>query len=1763
VSTDARIASLLAFAESRMSMASADCGRDRGQFADGNNCQAGGNGSEEKQPSQTGLRLRNGIASGLTTMTVTKQQLLNDRPFKGATKMEQIIVRSPRDVAKVARDKFGINDLETTLRVGASVHEGSSAVVFARHGGAITVESMQPLDHENKELGSCRVIVTLNKMSEKSVHYDYLGLDKHAIDAVDGKKFSDRRIASEMMSRMLDSMSTAERAGFDTAETSAAGKGTGDGNIDHSTGELRGYKLWPTFGFDGEIPERWASTVPHDVMHPDAVASQKAGTLTVQQLWQTRKGEEWWKINGQAMAMSVNFKDKSSLGYKRYSKLLAMQASKSARREKRDIVEWAMFHGIERRTQLQFAFSDSEDNGCGRNGGQFAPGNHCQAGGRNPAPPEKHISAIVAEVKKGVKENAPILNFSKSKIAREQPFTTTNDIEHLQLIQPKLLAEIGKRAGVKSVEQILRVGAALSSGSSITVNPKKNGGYDSIEIVSTQHLDSQNKDLGDCTVHVSLRHNDGADKPYVHYGILGVSDKAADSIRAGRLTETRMGAAVMDRMVDSLLTAEKIGCHLADTYAAGRGPGEAGTYTHSPHYAGQMRGYKLWPTFGFDGDVPDRSIAAIPKEALSEEAKQSIDSGKGLKIQQLIATRDGESWWKKHGTPGDLVLDFKKKDSLGYKRFKRLAEFLDRRKSREDKRDFMEWALYESRGGNFEEYESRASCIRDSKGRFASGNDCQEGGDAPIPAALKSTKDYNAGSEKLSKKPPFPAAAKLENLMVSNPAATTKFVKESGIKSYDNLLKIVCGDEKGAEVELYGEEDQISALAVRPMHPEDGPIDRSGGYAFANVGLYNDGYKKVVEYQNFNVTGTANADLYQDTPESIAARNRAGAEAIKGMVTSMTAAMAAGFDEAQLMAAGSGRGPDNANRPGFKGYRLWPQIGFDGHVPDRTCDVIHSEIGDDLSREAKESYAADGSFSVQQLWASKAGERWWKDYGGPVDLSFDFKDKSSLGYKRYERFKKFFDRSSDSRSYSEWVISGVGVDPSEWPGFPPSSIETREASLLAFVESRDGDCIREDGGRFGEGNQCQAGGTGTAAPERTRIGMPFVKPKGGSLVTTAQDLVRPMVDKLGFKDKEIDLEKIAIIDQPGADVRVYPARNTDSLMPAKINFVSEIPLGDGIPGKCTVDVSVVKYGGNKNPNVYYEYFGVDKKAAAAVKRGSFPLYRITAKLMDLMTSSLEHSERNGVTKAETFGSKEEDGAAPGELAGFRLWPKFGFDGEVPTHVLRNIPNSILTPRAAAKFREKPQDLTVQDVIETPAGRKWWNQNGDEVPLMLHFGKKDTLGYKRFEKMKSMAKKLRDEGRSFEIMAVMMLDAKVEQRGEDCGRDADGKFGSGNTCSLLSGLEELLGDHEAQTGKDFPDLRYDDGTQTEIARKLHQMKVSETDLAELVKKMGGEPARTRATIVHPNIHFTVVSHTGKDLYHIDLGYEEANIYPTGASVSHDADKITAAASKVFPKTYFRKGTDFQTTTHDDSSGFKSKRRSVDAREASLLAFVQSRNCGVGPGGFQKGNTCATGAAIDTAKGAVKGAAEGVLATIGLSWLPSHVAAGAAIGGGIGAVKGLYDNQMHPTRVMKRITDIGSSEEKIAEMVKKLGGSPASSAHLGKRGISLHIKDKDGNHVFTVDVDRDSATVYPRRPTGELTNSEIDSVKAIAQKGLPSHVDIVVKSHSWHYTAKLARKGFVITAKTAGAFVASFAGPTVVDTLVGDAAYALAKRFPKKV
>jgi hypothetical protein len=77
-----------------------------------------------------------------------------------------------------------------------------------------------------------------------------------------------------------------------------------------------------------------------------------------------------------------------------------------------------------------------------------------------------------------------------------------------------------------------------------------------------------------------------------------------------------------------------------------------------------------------------------------------------------------------------------------------------------------------------------------------------------------------------------------------------------------------------------------------------------------------------------------------------------------------------------------------------------------------------------------------------------------------------------------------------------------------------------------------------------------------------------------------------------------------------------------------------------------------------------------------------------------------YAAKNGVKRIETVAAKSDT------MNGYYVWPKHGFEGNIPTDLVEKI---------RKRFKD-PNMKTMQDIFDKPGGNSYWKTNGKEIYL---------------------------------------------------------------------------------------------------------------------------------------------------------------------------------------------------------------------------------------------------------------------------------------------------------------------------------------------------------------------------------------------------------------------------------------------------------------
>jgi hypothetical protein len=385
----------------------------------------------------------------------------------------------------------------------------------------------------------------------------------------------------------------------------------------------------------------------------------------------------------------------------------------------------AFLESRDSQTRLSFDDRPSQDDGCGRQGGgRFGQGNNCAGGGSGGRGPYARLPDSIR-----LTPNGSSAKYDEKQLKHGSPFDSAKKAKSLEILDPPAVMEIAKKAGVKDPSDILVIGAATSKGSEVTIDRTSLG--QKIEVKTRSPIDPSDASLGDARVAVTIGKN-----REVHYDYFSPTNKAFQAMADGRVSVATVSASILALMAESLEAAERNGMRNATTLAAGYGHGSTG----GPD--GSFKGYRLWPKFGFDGEVDvsaSQRFASFSDEAMRKTGSSLLSDGAyqrwlntgRVRVQDIVATPDGEEWWNKNGHQMDMEIDFTDKNSPGYKRYKEtvaVGKKAAKRLARQGRsaNEFWEWVSRRSGIPTLAEFAEARNCGTGSGG-FQKGNTCAGG----------------------------------------------------------------------------------------------------------------------------------------------------------------------------------------------------------------------------------------------------------------------------------------------------------------------------------------------------------------------------------------------------------------------------------------------------------------------------------------------------------------------------------------------------------------------------------------------------------------------------------------------------------------------------------------------------------------------------------------------------------------------------------------------------------------------------------------------------------------------------------------------------------------------------------------------------------------------------------------------------------------------------------------------------------------------------
>ena len=306
---------------------------------------------------------------------------------------------------------------------------------------------------------------------------------------------------------------------------------------------------------------------------------------------------------------------------------------------------------------------------------------------------------------------------------------------------------------------------------------------------------------------------------------------------------------------------------------------------------------------------------------------------------------------------------------------------------------------------------------------------------------------------------------------------------------------------------------------------------------------------------------------------------------------------------------------------------------------------------------------------------------------------------------------------------------GNAKDPSK----PPRNAKT---------DFRSADCGRDEGGKFGSGNDCATDGSTSAAAapakssqfsesisdsngkhdwEKGKGDPPFAgADKYAAVGISAPKQVAKSLDSIGVTPSQL-------LDMSGANaggetvyVRPAPEFKNDQpfagsgVIPLFVDFSRDIAgVKDGLGGSSVIGSKKSAITGETSLNIYHNMITVSE----TVRKD--PVKRQTAarEFYRAMVSSVDAARKAGVTRVHLNAA----GSQKDYYKGYTIWPRMGFDAPIPSHIAAKLPPDL----SHAK--------TLLDLHATREGTRWWADNGDDVDVSLDITDRSSPQNKLFDR----------------------------------------------------------------------------------------------------------------------------------------------------------------------------------------------------------------------------------------------------------------------------------------------------------------------------------------------------------------------------------------------------------------------------------------------
>jgi GNAT superfamily N-acetyltransferase len=450
-------------------------------------------------------------------------------------------------------------------------------------------------------------------------------------------------------------------------------------------------------------------------------------------------------------------------------------------------------------------------------------------------------------------------------------------------------------------------------------------------------------------------------------------------------------------------------------------------------------------------------------------------------------------------------------------------------------------------------------------------------------------------------------------------------------------------------------------------------------------------------------------------------RHEAARVFFRTMTDNVEAALKSGASKIVLNAAGNARGEGSKRREidgnSFRGYTIWPRMGFDAPIPFNLKNKLPEGL--------------DHCRTLLDLHATPAGTRWWRDNGTDIDVQLDLSRADSPQMQVFGRFARHFERDRRELAYGTgdgWLSPADQAKLDElWEGIWDEGLlddYSGEEESRAF-------CPTGEGG--GIDNSCSASDSSSGSEWAAASTSP---PKEGTAdwgQTSGTEIWTPAKPLFKGSDRvaSIRINRAAEVREIAEEFGLGIAEVTDASGPVSesterahitLPRVEVGPTGNGIQisWTCRGATTGDGYAPHEKPfaepkdtvvNAVSAYRVIDRSPTSGLTLtlGSFDIHPdFQGKGIALeMTGRVVSSPVDAIIMTA---ARQDDPNPRMRMTGYAEWAKHGYNAHI------NSVKAVLQAKGVDLPDEFGHCRSLLDLYATPGGPEFWREHGDTITL---------------------------------------------------------------------------------------------------------------------------------------------------------------------------------------------------------------------------------------------------------------------------------------------------------------------------------------------------------------------------------------------------------------------------------------------------------------